>query len=146
MIPPQQQAPNVGCYVHDSSKIKISIIMQRIILILFLSILVSCDPTKTKPPETVTYVAPESKPNQVDPLDSTYLRIKVSTNGYEIAVFEKKLTTTKIESLDTFLLANKDRINKSKVLVISNDSLDNFKSLKAILVKHDISKFSMTDE
>jgi biopolymer transport protein ExbD len=119
--------------------------MQRIILVLFVIFLVSCDPTKTKPPETLNVVAPESKPNQIDPQDSAYLRIKISPNGYEIALFEKLLATTQIESLDTFLFANKDRINKSKVLVIGNISHDNLQQLKAILVKHDISKFSVSN-
>jgi hypothetical protein len=120
--------------------------MQRTIVILFLSISISCDLTKIKPPEAINVVAPESKSSQIDPLDSAFLRIKVTTKGYEIALFENFLTTTKIESIDTFILANKERINKKKVLVILNDSLDNFKHLKPILVKHDIAKFSMNDE
>lgn len=120
--------------------------MKRFTLILFIGILVSCDPTKTKPPETITVVAPESKPTQIDPQDSAYLRIKILTNGYEIALFEKTLATNKIELLDTFLFANKDRINKSKALVIGYDSLDNFKQLRTILMKHNISKFSMNTD
>src|SRR5574343_83472 len=120
--------------------------MQRVALILFLSILISCDPTKVKTPEPVIIEAPKSKPSQIDPLDSSYLRIKVSPSGYEIVLFEKHLKSSKIESLDSFLFANEDRINKSKVIVVSNDSLYNFSQVKATLIKHDIPKIVLKNE
>lgn len=114
--------------------------MKLFFCLFFISILVGCDlPIKTDEP--VRVVAPVSKPTGVDPRDSTYLRIRLVTNGYEISFFEKSFVTRQVEAIDSFIYINKDRINKNKVLVSGNDSTDDFKPLIPIFNKYGISKF-----
>jgi hypothetical protein len=116
--------------------------MKGFTLLFIATTLFSCDLiVKQKPSETVTVYAPVSKSSEKDPLDSSYLRIRIIDDQFKVSLFEKLVTTNRIDAVDSFINANKDLINHKKVSVISPDTLQLFQQLRPVLMKHDLQNF-----
>jgi biopolymer transport protein ExbD len=104
--------------------------------------------TRVKIPDAVQVQTPKSVDNKIDPKDSTYLKIVLNENGYNVSLLSDSLATADIKKIDAFLLTNFDRVNKNKVIVIGNskEKYDRFKGLIAVLKKYEIFKFSIVTE
>ncbi|MCW3073921.1 MAG: hypothetical protein JWP69_990 [Flaviaesturariibacter sp.] len=102
--------------------------------------------TDTDPTEPVTVTAPETKPTQVDPMDLSYLRIKLGEGGYAVSISEELLITKELNALDSFLSANKARIDTNKVVMVGKNIPERVKDIQPLLVKHGISKFQVNED
>lgn len=95
--------------------------------------------TQSKP-ETIFVEAPESKPTNFETNDSSFLKIYILNNNYEILFLNRPSSVKSINALDSFLQKNKDLINKDKVLVRGFENTEKNKSFKKLLLKYGISK------
>lgn len=99
--------------------------------------------TQIEPPAKVEVVAPTSIAYKAEPIDPSYLKMKLTKNGYEISLLSDSLKTGEIKKVDNFLLENLEKIDKNKVFIYKNLNISNdeFNKLMAILKKHEIFKF-----
>ena len=101
--------------------------------------------TQSKP-KTITVFAPESKASNFETSDSSFLKIKIQNENYEISFLNKILSINNINMLDTFMQKNKDLIDKDKVLVAGFENIEMYKNFKDLLLKYGISKFRVNTE
>ena len=113
---------------------------MKIFLILLVFIgLASCT-NGPEPAKPVTVEVPDSDINTVDKNDSTYLRIGVIEQGYELSILDKHLKTDNTDSVDQFITDNSRSLNKQKIILQGVDT-SKFAKLLPILRKHNIFKF-----
>jgi hypothetical protein len=120
--------------------------MRQILVPLFLLVLISCNEKKQSKSEAVIVVAPESKPSNFETNDSSYLKIKIQNENYEILFLNTASTIKSINALDTFLQKNKSLLDKDKVLVTGFENVEKYKDFKDLLLKYGISKFRVNTE
>lgn len=120
--------------------------MRQILIPLSLLVLISCNGMKQSKPKQINIVAPESKPTNFETNDSSCLKINIQNENFEILFLNTASTIKNINALDSFLLHNKDRLNKDKVLVTGFENNEQFKGFKDLLLKYGISKFGVNSE
>jgi hypothetical protein len=120
--------------------------MRQILVPLFLLVLISCNEMTQFKSEPVIIVAPESKPTNFVINDSSFLKIKIQNEKYEILFMNTPSTINGINALDTFLQKNKDLLDKDKVVVTGFENDKKFKAFKDLLLKYGISKFRINSE
>ena len=115
--------------------------MRQILIPLYLIVFISCNEmTQSKPtPEIINL--PESKPTDFETNDSSFLKIKIKNENYETFFLNIPSTFKTINSFDSFLQKNKDRLDKNKVLVTGFDNNEKYEDFKNLLLKYGISKF-----
>ena len=120
--------------------------MRQILIPLYLLVFISCNEmTQSKStPEIINL--PESKPTNFETNDSSFLKIKIKNENYETLFLNIPSTFKTINSLDSFLQKNKDRLDKNKVLVTGFDNNEKYDDFKNLLLKYGISKFRVNSE
>ena len=120
--------------------------MRRILIFLFLLVLIGCDEmTQSKSgPEIIDL--PEFKPTNFETDDSSFLKIKIQNENYEILFMNTPSTIKNINDLDSFLQKNKELLDKDKVLVTGFENNEKHKGFKDLLIKYGISKFRVNSE
>ena len=120
--------------------------MRQILIPLYLLVFISCNEmTQSKStPEIINL--PESKPTNFETNDSSFLKIKIKNENYETLFLNIPSTFKTINSLDSFLQKNKDRLDKNKVLVTGFDNNEKYQDFKNLLLKYGISKFRVNSE
>lgn len=113
--------------------------MKQFILPLFLLGLYSCQPK----PQTDIINLPISKSSDFETDDSSFLKIKMKNFHYEISFLNQQHHFKSVNSLDSFLQANKNELNKEKVIVTNFDTTNKFKEFKEVLSKYNISRFRL---
>jgi len=78
-------------------------------------------------------------------IDSSYLNLFISKDSIVAELFNNVTTLDNGNSLDKFLISNKEKIDRAKVLVINekDGSVEKFKEVVAALSKNGITKFSV---
>jgi agmatine/peptidylarginine deiminase len=78
-------------------------------------------------------------------IDSSYLNLFISKDSIVVELFSNVTTLDNGNSLDKFLISNKEKIDRTKVLVINekDGSVEKFKEVVAALSKNGITKFSV---
>ncbi len=115
--------------------------MRQILVALFFLVLISCNEMTQSKSERVIVVAPESKPSIFETKDSTFLKITIQNETYEILFLNTPSTIKSINALDSFFQKNKGLLHKDKVLVSGFENNERFKVFKDLLLKYGISKF-----
>jgi hypothetical protein len=118
--------------------------MRPILLVLI--VLLSCNEMTESKSEPVIVVTPQFKPTNFETNDSSFLKIKIQNENYEVVFLNIPSTIKSINALDSFLQKNKDLLDKDKVLVTGfvNDEKD--KGFKDLLLKYGISKFRVNSQ
>lgn len=116
--------------------------MRQIQFILLLITLVSCNigvQSKAKP---VIIETPVTKPTNFETNDSSFLKIKIQKQDYQISFLNENLSINYIDGIDSFLRKNNQSINKEKVVVTGEfTNTEKGKKLVHLLSKYGISKF-----
>ena len=120
--------------------------MRQILIPLFLLVLISCTETTQSKSEPLVVVLPESKPTNFETADSSFLKIKIQNENYEILFLNTPSKIKSLNALDSFLQKNKDRLDKDKVLVTGFENNENYKGFKDLLSKYGISKFRVNSK
>ena len=128
---------------------KPNLIMQRLTIIstivliagfIFFKIITA---SKSSP---VIINAPISASTKVDDMDSSFLRIKLLTDKYEVSLFQKSITTNQPDSIENFIATNANQINKDKVVVIGNEKMKEFQTIKLLLKNNGVTRFIVNAE
>ena len=90
--------------------------------------------------------APISASTKVDDMDSSFLRIKLLTDKYEVSLFQKSITTNQPDSIENFIATNANQINKDKVVVIGNEKMKEFQTIKLLLKNNGVTRFIVNAE
>ena len=90
--------------------------------------------------------APISASTKVDDMDSSILRIKLLTDKYEVSLFQKSITTNQPDSIENFIATNANQINKDKVVVIGNEKMKEFQTIKLLLKNNGVTRFIVNAE
>jgi hypothetical protein len=115
--------------------------MRQLILPLFIIIAAtSCDFATQSKSEPVTITAPESS-HYFQTNDSSFLKLKINEDKFEIDFLNKVTVIDNINNLDTFLRNNIPLINKEKVVITNYDTINNNRNLHDLLAKYGIVKF-----
>ena len=120
--------------------------MRQILISLFLIVLISCDAMTQSKSASEIIDLPESKPTNFETDDSSFLKIKIQNEHYEILFLNTPSTIKNINGLDSFLQKNKELLDKDKVLVTGFENNEKHKDLKDLLLKYGISKFRVNSE
>ena len=115
--------------------------MKLIILTALLFGLISCDEMTQTNSESRTIILPASKPSNFETNDSSFLKIEIQDESYQILFLKRIFTVKSINALDNFLMENKGLVNKEKVIVTGFENNEKQKDFKALLLKYGISKF-----
>jgi hypothetical protein len=115
--------------------------MRQILVPLFLFGLFGCTDQSQSKPSIVIVNAPESTPTNFETNDSSFLKIIIQYDSYEILFFKEPSTIKGINALDSFLQQNIKLINKEKVLVTGFENTDKYQSFKDVLSKYGVSRF-----
>ncbi len=99
--------------------------------------------TKSNQPSVV---APPSKPITIDPMDKSFLKIRLAANHYEASLFEKSITTDRPDSIKNFVTTNKSLINLDKVVVVGNEKMKEFQIISSLLINSGITRFIVNAE
>ena len=78
-------------------------------------------------------------------IDSSYLNLFISKDSIVVELFGNVTTLDTGNLLDKFLISNKEKINRTKVLIINDKdgAVEKFKEVVATLSKNGITKFSV---
>ena len=117
--------------------------MKKFIVPLFLVSFTSCDMATKPKTESVVFNAPESKPQNFNTTDSSYLRINIKGDKFETEFLKKMVVLNTLNSLDSFLQINNGLIHDEKVIVSVFDTANKNKGITAVLQKHGITKFAI---
>ena len=120
--------------------------MRQILIPLFLLILVSCNEMTQSKSGPVIINLPISKPTNFETNDSSFLKIKIQNENYEILFLNMLSTIKSINSLDSFLQKNKDLLDKNKGLVTGFENKEKYKGFTDLLLKYGISKFRVNTQ
>lgn len=105
-------------------------------LLALMATLSSCDFFVKQEPAEIQAISPSlSRPGRVDPSDSTFLRIRVNADHYEISLLDKFKKTDHPDTLGSFITANEAYIDKNKIVLAGKDSSD-FSRISPVLKKH----------
>jgi hypothetical protein len=119
--------------------------MKRLAIILIIGLLaIFCFfklATSMKKPEPLSISPPVSEPGSFKSLDQSYLKISLLPNSYEISLFEHKLTTSSLDSIQAFISANKNLIDNSNVAVVGRQDMQEFQAVTALLKNNGITQF-----
>ena len=120
--------------------------MRQILIHLFYLVLISCNEMIQSKSEPVIFVAPESKPSNFETNDSSFLKIKIQNESYEILFLNMPSKIKSINALDSFLQKNKELLDTDKVLITGFENNEKYKSFIDLLSKYGISKFRVNSE
>lgn len=116
--------------------------MRQILFILLLITLASCNIGVQSKAEPVIIETPPSKPTNFETNDSSFLKIKIQKESYQISFLNGNLSVNTIEGLDSFLRKNNHLINKENVLVTGEfTNTEKDKKFVDLLSKFGVSKF-----
>lgn len=113
--------------------------MRQLILSLIIIASASCNSVIQSEP--VTFTAPKSKPSNFETNDSSFLKLRIKEDKFEINFLKKASVIDNINKLDTFFQKNIGLINKEKVVITNFDTSNKNESLIELLEKYEISKF-----
>lgn len=124
--------------------------MKRLVIILVIGLsAVFCFfklATLSKKPESIVFVAPPSEPTPIASLDASYLKIEMRQNQFEVSLFEQRLTTSKLDSIQAFISINENRIDKEKVAVLGTQEMDEFQNIASLLKTNGINRFRLNSK
>ena len=98
-----------------------------------------------KPSDPITVEQPTITTKPAEPIDSSYLSITISNDGFEISFLNKKEIIKSGAKVDKFIQDKKKLINPNKILIRGNstDHHDKFKSIVDVLKKYNYYKFQL---
>jgi biopolymer transport protein ExbD len=102
---------------------------------------------KFRPQEPVVIETPKSVSTPIV-IDSSYFRIKVYKDRFELELFKKMETIKTLTGVDRYIKANKSRIDSNKIILMGNTNL-NYQEIKPVfevLKKNGYHKFKMVTE
>ena len=120
--------------------------MKRFILSLTIITVAGCNLATQSKSEPVTFVAPESKPSNFETNDSSFLKLKIKDDKFEVDFLKKKSMIENTTSLDSFFKKNNTLIDKEKIVITGLDTTAKNKSLKDMLKKYGFSRIRLNTE
>jgi len=120
--------------------------MRQLILPIFIFTLTSCDFVTQSKSEPAITIAPVTKPSKFDTNDSSFLKLEIKEDKFEINFLNKVSVLDNINKLDTFFQTNTMVINKDKIVIVGFDTVSKNKNVTELLKKHGISKFRILEE
>ena len=120
--------------------------MRQLILSIIVIASTSCNLVTQSKSEQAIIIAPETKPSNFETNDSSFLKLKIREDKFEIDFLKKVSVIDNMNNLDTFFQNNKTLINPEKVVVTGFDTSGQNKDLKDLLLKYGISKFRVNVE
>lgn len=128
---------------------KPNLIMQRLTIIsaiILIAVFIFFKIITASKSSPVIFNAPISAPAKIDNMDSSFLRIKLLTDKYEVSLFQKSITTNQPDSIENFIATNANQINKDKVVVIGNEKMKEFQTIKLLLKNNGVTRFIVNAE
>lgn len=120
--------------------------MRHLILpILFIG-LTSCNLLTQSKSEPVTVIVPASKPSNFETTDSSFLKLKIKEDKFEIEFLKKTSVADNVNSLDSFFQKNIALINREKVIITGLDTPKKNKNFEDLLTKYGISSAIINTE
>ena len=101
--------------------------------------------TQSKSEPSIVH-GPESKPSNFETNDSSFLKLKIKGNKFEIQFLKNVSVAENINDLDAFFQKNQKLINREKIIVTGLDTTRNNKDFRDLLAKYGISKVRMNEE
>lgn len=120
--------------------------MRPIVLPFIFILFTSCNLITQSKSEPVIVIAPETKPSNFDTNDSSFLKLTVKEDKFEIELLKQVSLIDNINSLDSFLQKNMPLINKEKIVITGLDSSMKNKSLNDLLIKYNIPSVRINTE
>lgn len=105
---------------------------------------VSCNLVTQSNSEPVVINTPISNPSSFETNDSSFLKIKIQGNKFEIDFLKNISEIDNIDKLDSFIQKNKQLINKEKVVLSGFDTTKINKNLNDLFLKHGITKLRIS--
>ena len=118
--------------------------MKKIILPMIVIAFVSCNLVTQSNSEPVVINTPISNPSSFETNDSSFLKIKIQGNKFEIDFLKNISEIDNIDKLDSFIQKNKQLINKEKVVLSGFDTTKINKNLNDLFLKHGITKLRIS--
>ncbi len=136
---------SVICYESQLKTVTFNIPkMKTLILSIIIVATIGCNLITQSESKHTTITAPESKASNFETTDSSFFKMKLKDDKYEIEFLKNVSVINNLDELDSFFFKNQNLINKEKIVITNYDTTDS--KLRSLLLKYGLVSFAYNVE